>query len=102
MTHSKKSIKKRILTASALVLLLMVGGYIVQINTLTTTAYAITTAEKELKQLLQEQRTLEATKASTLSFSEMASLAHTLEFEKVSNVSYIQVSSTSVARLPDF
>lgn len=98
MSKKKTNRKKKVLALSLFSLLVLFSGYIFQVNSLTATAYHVTTSEQELKQLIEQQKTLEASRGNTLSFSSMASLAQELQFERTGSISYIQVGSGPVAQ----
>ncbi len=78
--------------------LALLAGYVFQVNSLTATAYHVTTQERAVKQLAEQQKNLEGSRGNTLSFGSMAQLAHQLKFERAGQVSYIQAGSGPVAQ----
>lgn len=72
--------------------------YVFQVNSLTADAYAASLLEKQFQTLNDETKNLEHTAAKTLSAAQFANLAEVLKFEKVQNVTYIQIVPETVAK----
>ena len=74
------------------------GIYAFQVNSMTADAYTIANANNRLNTLMQANRDLNSSYAQQLSFHEFEGVAQSLNFQKVENVSYFQLTKTSVAQ----
>ncbi len=96
---TKKSllVSARTFLLMGVALLILVGFYIFQINSLTAGAYGATVAEKELQQHRETTANLQATMAQNRTVWSLGELASQFNFEKVDKVQYIRVLAGSVA-----
>ncbi len=89
---------KKLFFLSAATIFFLVGLYIVQINSLTAQAYATTSLKKELITLQETNKNLQSNVVKSFSVQNVATLASQLNFQKVDQVSYVQVLVGSVAK----
>ena len=80
----------------ALFLLMMV--YVFQINQLTQASYLIKNDNKKIETLLTENKMLETGFAESSFLGQVRDRATALHFEKTTQVSYLQMADTSLAR----
>ena len=71
--------------------------YIFQVNNLVSNNYSVQKMEKNLKVLSQEKERLEGQFAGMASLGSFESLIENRQFEKISQIKYIQVPDNSVA-----
>ncbi len=81
-------------------MLLLMCLYVVQINLMVSAAYRISGYEKEFQALSQETKDLQVEHAGSLSFKSIEDIASSLQFEKATNVKYLQAGGAVVARGP--
>ncbi|MBI1971330.1 MAG: hypothetical protein HYS52_00560 [Candidatus Wildermuthbacteria bacterium] len=90
--------KRNIIFLGFILSIFFLAFYVLQVNGLTASAYSASLSEKQLQILKDENKLLEATAAKTFSAPHFANLAESLKFEKVRNISYIQIIAGTVAR----
>ena len=71
--------------------------YIVQINSLTARVYSIGDQEKRLNQLKEQRSYLKTQNLPSFTRENMEKLAQEMQLERVQNISYLKVLSSSVA-----
>lgn len=71
--------------------------YVWQINALTKGSYLITSYEKQISKLTQENKNLQVSFAERSFWGQALQKMQALNFQKVGNVTYIQILDNSVA-----
>ncbi len=89
---------KIIYSVSILFLLLMLVFYVFLVNELTEGAYLIKNYDKEIKMLFQENKNLEANFAQAQFLGQVTAKAKELSFEKTTNIKYIKILESSLAK----
>ena len=72
--------------------------YILQLNALTALAYHIADHEDQLQQFKEDHVNLQAQVRQSTTLSDLENLASQLQFEKITNISYVRVLDTTVAQ----
>ncbi|HZX49599.1 MAG TPA: hypothetical protein VFE94_00410 [Candidatus Paceibacterota bacterium] len=76
---------------------LLVGMYVFQLNALTALAYHIADQEQLATQLKQDVTQLEIRARHTFSLNDLEELAQNMQFEKITNISYLKIPTGGVA-----
>ena len=87
---------KRVLIPGVLLAMLLFI-YIFQINSLTARVYSIGDQEKRLNQLKEQRNYLKTQSLPSFTRENMEKLAQEMQLERVQNISYLKVLSSSVA-----
>lgn len=74
--------------------------YIFQINSLTSQNYLLQNQEKRLAEMKKEREQLEINLAKVNSLANIENYSQNQNFERISQIKYIQILNTSVAELP--
>jgi len=90
--------KKKLFISSVIAFAFLSAVYIFQINSLTAMAHGIANTEREIKDLKVEAKYLEMQYVQSSSFTSLEELAASLEFEKITHVSYSRVGEGAVAQ----
>ena len=91
--------QKKMLWALGLLLVgLLVGFYIFQINTLTILVYRIAEAEQQITQHRRTNTLLQMEAHQTISFKDLEQLAQSRNFERVQSITYLRIPSGGVAQ----
>ena len=72
--------------------------YIFQVNSLTGETYAVKNYQAKITQLTQENKNLEITFSKTSSLSNLENYLKNQNFEKISQVKYIQILESQVVK----
>ena len=72
--------------------------YIILVNKITSSSYLIRNYNKQITSLTKENRNLEASFAKTGFLDQLRTKTQNLGFEKISEVKYIEILNTSLAR----
>ena len=89
---------KKISIVAFLILSLLLVFYIFQINRLTTGSYMIKNYQKQIQTLSLENNTLQADVAQDSFLGNVKEKALSLNFEKITKVTYIQILDSSIAK----
>lgn len=84
-----------------ILMLLLMCLYVIQINLVVGDTYRISGYEKDIQVLSHETKDLQAEHASSLFSKTIEDIASSMQFEKVTNVQYLQAGGGAVvARAP--
>jgi|SRR3989344_6941469 len=78
----------------------MLVFYVYLVNEMTRSVYVIKNYEKEITVLLGENKKLEAHFTKTNLLGKMTDKARELSFEKTTNIKYVQILESSLAKVP--
>ncbi len=90
---------KLVYALALLLSLIMLIFYIARVNQLTQGAYAIKNYNKEISGLLAKNKDLQTNFAESEFLGQALTKAQGLSFEKTTNVKYVQILQTSLARV---
>ena len=91
---------KIVYLSGILLFLPMLVFYVYSINQLTSGVYLIKNYEKEINLLLEENKILETNFTKTSLLGQVVSRAKELSFEKTTNIKYVQILESSLAKVP--
>lgn len=80
------------------VVVILIGGYITQIGSLTTSGYEIAALEKQISSLNYETKRLNSELASHQSISSVQKRLNEISMKPVKEIKYLKAEDTSVAQ----
>jgi len=89
---------KFVLTATLVLVATFLSLYVLQINSLTQLAYEVADHEDQIQETRGENKTLEVQAIQTHPRDHLENLAHSLGFEQIQRVRYLEVTEGTVAQ----
>lgn len=87
---------KIFLVFSILLLVLLLGFYVFQVNTEVSERYSIQKYERQISEISKENKNLEIQAVQTASLDKIAELLEPLNFQKTDKIHYIRILDTKV------
>ena len=98
MNNTFISWKRIIFAGSFLSAAMLAALYIFQVNSLVAMAYNVADQETQVRQLKEENKTLQTHAREALSLKDIEGLAAQLRFEKIHRITYLKVFEGPVAQ----